>query len=339
MKQNTVLAAVSIGLFLALVFTNIGGDENEQNSSNTKRIQDSPPVIVEDTRYSVDPQSNSGSPTEMAMEQEEWWDNTASSTDRLTEEEMVEMLESLWGPSDLPSPDNNEDVLNAEDIEDEEDFFNTEEPDIMLQDEPKTTNDSNFGRSLTASILTLDVDTDNVDRNTNKAQAITRGGDDTPEVNIPDNSKNLTADDFSPPQSAEVQQKPAEKISSPPKPPVIETTQKPRPAIPETTEISDTRYRDGQYSAVGKYTKNGKSHSFSVALSVINDRVESFSLSPNSSDEDENDIQNVFYNDVSPYIIGEFLANIPQFSSLGGGSQVPVAFHSAISSIRSQASR
>jgi hypothetical protein len=200
MKQNTVLAAVSIGLFLALVFTNIGGDENEQNSSNTKRIQDSPPVIVEDTRYSVDPQSNSGSPTEMAMEQEEWWDNTASSTDRLTEEEMVEMLESLWGPSDLPSPDNNEDVLNAEDIEDEEDFFNTEEPDIMLQDEPKTTNDSNFGRSLTASILTLDVDTDNVDRNTNKAQAITRGGDDTPEVNIPDNSKNLTADDFSPPK-------------------------------------------------------------------------------------------------------------------------------------------
>lgn len=341
MKQNTVLAAVSIGLFMALILTNLDNGKEYQNtnipSSEESGIDptgDSLPTFAE-SDIRTDSQTSKEDSSKMAMEQDEWW-NDQGSTERLTEEEMVEMLESLWGPDDIAD---GEEILEQEagdSEEDEEDIFMNDEDaaDIILEDSEQETSKKTITRSMKASILTLDTNISDTTNQTNKAKLITRGGNEEPTVIKPQDPENLVKDDFaSAPESI-----PEQKTKQQPQPAVIESNTKPRPAIPETLEYS-TKYVDGSYSATGKYNKDDASHSFVITFVIKNDRVESFSMSSKTSHEKEKEIQNVFYNDVYPYIIGESLANIPRFSSLGRSSQVPSAFHSALTFVRSQASR
>ena len=95
-------------------------------------------------------------------------------------------------------------------------------------------------------------------------------------------------------------------------------------------------YKDGEYSATGKYSSPGGQESIDVSLTVASNTVTAISANAKAADHESKEYQNKFLSAYKNLVIGKKINNM-QLDRVSGSSLTSQGFNSALEQIRTKA--
>jgi uncharacterized protein with FMN-binding domain len=121
-----------------------------------------------------------------------------------------------------------------------------------------------------------------------------------------------------------------------------QTTSSPKPAVADTSATStDTTptvstYKDGTYTATGKYNSPGGTETITVHVTLASDAVTETSAESGANDPTAQEFQDDFISGYKALVVGKNISSI-SLSHVSGSSLTSQGFNSALAQIKSQA--
>lgn len=234
--------------------------------------------------------------------------------DRLTEEEMGQMLDSLWGPS-----------FEKEEISQKE----KEDISLPFSEEGGVLENTSKERvnvlSLSSDTSSKEVESIDAEKEVKKVPQKTASVQKTTPVSTPKTA--------SPPKKAVVPPAPVRKEEAP-------KAEEPIKEAPKPASKNVSGYTDGTYSATGSYkTSSGTLEKISVSITLHSGFIRDIRVDALSTNTQERDMQHLFAADVRSYVLDTHIDKVPKFSAIDGGSYVPKGFSRALESIKIQSKK
>lgn len=105
----------------------------------------------------------------------------------------------------------------------------------------------------------------------------------------------------------------------------------------QTTPTTNTSpYKDGTYTATGKYISPGGAQAIKVTLTIKDGVVNSTSAVNNASDEESQKYEDKFIAAYKTYVVGKSIDSLT-LGKIAGASLTPKGFNDAVNQIKSQA--
>ena len=105
---------------------------------------------------------------------------------------------------------------------------------------------------------------------------------------------------------------------------------------PSTTSSSSASYKDGSYSATGKYDSPGGEESIDVSVTLSGGTITSVSATPHANVSEAKEYQNQFISSYKSKVVGKKINDV-NLSRVAGSSLTSIGFNSAIDKIKSEA--
>jgi uncharacterized protein with FMN-binding domain len=125
-----------------------------------------------------------------------------------------------------------------------------------------------------------------------------------------------------------------EQQSAPSQP--VQNTPAQAPAVTTPAPASQTKYRNGTYTAGGSYISPGGQEHLTVTITVTNDAVTASDLSQIANNRNSANFQSRFKQNYQPLVIGQPLDTI-HLDQVSGSSLTSIGFNQALEAIKTQA--
>ena len=121
-----------------------------------------------------------------------------------------------------------------------------------------------------------------------------------------------------------------------PKTTTVATSTSPASSGSGTPSSSSTAYKDGSYSATGKYDSPGGEESIDVNVTLSGGTITTVSVTPHANVDEASDYQSQFVSGYKSQVVGKKISDV-SLSRVAGSSLTSIGFNDAIDQIKSDA--
>lgn len=115
----------------------------------------------------------------------------------------------------------------------------------------------------------------------------------------------------------------------------VTTTQPPMMAPVKMMPVT-SKYKDGTYTATGRYRTPENEEQITVTVTLVNDKVADVSATISATNPDSRRYQTLFLANYKQFVVGKSIDSL-HLSQVSGSSLTPGGFNDAISQIKTQA--